>query len=354
MIYSISLQKFRSYKDSAFEFERGVNIIIGANGSGKTNLLEAVLVLAQGKSFRAKDHELIQLNKPWARLDGHFADQTRVVKLVRQDKAFEKSYQINQQPFKRLSLDKTLPVFLFEPNHLQLIPRGPEFRRQYFDDVLERSQAGFKALASSYRRVLAQRNALLKQHPAQAKKQLFAWDVRLSELGSQIASARQQLADKINKDISKIYSQIAGRRSRAEIIYSTPLRVDNYSSQLLKKLESAQDQDFSYGFTSHGPHREDFVLNLNSQLAQASASRGENRSLLVALKIIELHILEKSREQKPIFLLDDVFSELDGSRRRHLVDFLKDYQTIITTTDADAVVNYFSKTNRLISLSSNR
>ncbi|HSX17884.1 MAG TPA: DNA replication and repair protein RecF [Candidatus Saccharimonadales bacterium] len=350
MIDSIRLQHFRSYSDASFEFDGGVNIVIGPNASGKTNLLEAILVLASGKSFRAKDSDLIQFTELWARLDGFFGSQARTIKLIKEDDKALKTFYIEDKAFKRLNLEKTEPTVLFEPNHLQLITRGPEFRRQYFDDILERTQIGFKSLSASYRRALSQRNALLKQSPGQAKKQLFAWNIRLSELGAQIANARQELIDGINKSISKNYSQIASKRTKVELIYDTPFGVDNYSTKLLSKLESSNSADFNRGFTGFGPHREDFVLKLNKKQAALAASRGETRSLLIALKIFELGLIEKVRGAKPVFLLDDVFSELDGARRRHLVEHLKNYQTIITTTDADAVVEYFSQNHNLISL----
>jgi len=251
----------------------------------------------------------------------------------------------------RLSLDKTIPTVLFEPNHLQLIPRGPDFRRDYFDDILERTHAGYKTLSVNYRRALAQRNALLKQSPSYAKKQLFAWNIRLSELGAQIAQKRQQIVDDINKTIGKNYSKIANKRSKVELVYDSPFDMQSYSSRLLTKLEASSATDFDRGFTVYGPHREDFMFYLNKQPAQSVASRGEIRSLLIALKIFELGLLEKTRGSKPIFLLDDVFSELDGARRHHLVDHLKGHQTIITTTDADSVLEHFSDNHCLISLS---
>ncbi len=376
MIDSIQLQNFRSYKDESFEFDPGVNIVIGPNASGKTNLLEAILILDSGKSFRAKDQDLIHFGKSWARLDGFFGSSHRVLKLNKDrhpgldpgsrpdsglpagrqgfrgndEMRLTKTFEIDNNSFKRLSLERTVPAVLFEPNHLQLITREPDFRRAYFDDILERSLPAYKNLAASYRRALAQRNALLKQTPAVAKKQLFAWNIRLSELGSQIASARHELVNDINKSLSRSYSKIAKKRTKVELNYETPFDTGNYSSRLLAKLEAGMQADFQRGFTAYGPHREDFALYLKGQPAQATASRGEIRSLLIALKIFELSLVEKARAAKPIFLLDDVFSELDGARRHHLVDYLKTYQTIITTTDADAVLEYFSSGHRLISL----
>ena len=129
MISAIRLQNFRSYKDDSFEFEPGVNIVVGPNASGKTNLLEAVLVLARGSSYRARDSELIKFDQPWARLDGNFEKNTRVVKLEPPNKTFI----LDDKTYRRLNLDKTLPVVLFEPNHLQLMTRGPDQRRDYFD-----------------------------------------------------------------------------------------------------------------------------------------------------------------------------------------------------------------------------
>jgi DNA replication and repair protein RecF len=228
--------------------------------------------------------------------------------------------------------------------------RGPDQRREYFDDLLERTLPAYKSLLSSYKRTLAQRNALLKHGRRQATQQLFAWNIRLSEQGSRIAGARQKLADEINETLAKTYSQIAKHKSKVEISYDAQFPIGNYASRLLSKLEASTGLDFDRGFTAHGPHREDFTFYLNGQPAAQTASRGESRSLLLALKIFELGLIEKARGRKPIFLLDDVFSELDGARRRALVARLKKHQTIITTTDAEAVLEYFSENHQLIPL----
>ncbi len=322
--------------------------MVGPNASGKTNLLEAVLVLARGSSYKARDVELVKFGKPWARLDGFFGSSTRSLKLKIIGETIDKSFILDDKPFKRLSLERTVPVVLFEPNHLQLITRGPRQRREYIDDLLQRTEPGFKSLAGNYSRALAQRNALLKQNPAQARSQLFAWNVRLSELGGKIVSYRLGLIEKINKKLSRTYSGIAHQKSVVSIGYDSPLPLDNYTTKLLSKLESSAASDFGRGFTAYGPHREDILFYLNKQPIAASASRGETRSLLLALKIYELDLLEKNRGQKPIFLLDDVFSELDGARRRALVEYLKNHQTIITTTDADAVVKHFLKGYKVV------
>lgn len=343
------LQKFRSYKDSSFEFDPGVNIVIGPNASGKTNLLEAILVLASGSSFRARDIELVKHREPWARLDGWFGQDNRTVKIVVENERATKTFELNGKPYKRLSLERTVPAVLFEPNHLQLLIRGPDQRRDYFDGILERTEPGYKSLLGQYRRTLAQRNSLLKQAPDRGQSQMFAWNIRLSELGGKIAAARQQLADNMNKELGKTYSRIAGKRSAVKLAYEAGFQIDRYTSAMLKKLEASTRLDYQRGFTAYGPHREDLVFHLNRRPAAAAASRGETRSLLIALKVYELKLVEKMRGAKPVLLLDDVFSELDGSRRHHLVDYLKDYQTIITTTDADSVMQHFADEKKLLS-----
>ncbi len=350
MISNIRLQHFRSYSDESFEFDPGVNIIVGPNGSGKTNLLEAALVLCSGGSYRVSDDDLLGFDQDWARLDGVFDKHVRILKIVLAGGKSTKSYQLDGKTYKRLSLERTVPAVLFEPNHLQLVSRGPQQRRDYFDDILQRTVPGFKSLRASYRRTLAQRNSLLKQGAALGAKQLFAWNIRLSQLGSQIVSARLNLLSDINAAIPQTYSQISGKTSLVRLDYETPINTANYSTRLLSKLEASAAADFARGFTAYGPHREDIIIYLGDQIAALSASRGETRSLLLALKIFELKLLESVRGQKPIFLLDDVFSELDGKRRKHLLRHLKGYQAIITTTDAEAVVEYFSDKHRLIAL----
>jgi DNA replication and repair protein RecF len=350
MISNIRMQNFRSYTDESFEFEPGVNIIVGPNASGKTNLLEAVLVLARGNSYRAKDFELVQFDKPWSRLDSFFEKQNRVLKIEEKNAKAEKTYEIDGKTYKRLGFERSIPAVYFEPNHLQFITRGPEQRRDFIDDLLERSEVGFRGLAADYRRALAQRNSLLKHDASFAKAQLFAWNLRLSELGTKIANSRAGLIAEINKDIGKTYSKISRKKSKVEMFYDLQFPIEQYASKLLNKLEASTTVDLERGFTAYGPHREDIIFYLNEQPINQTASRGETRSIVLALKIFELELIKRARGQSPIFLLDDVFSELDGARRQSLVGYLKDYQTIITTTDADAIIEHFADSNKIIAL----
>jgi DNA replication and repair protein RecF len=338
MISHISLRQFRSYIEAQFEFSDGVNIVVGPNASGKTNLLEAVLVLATGRSFRAKDIELVHHEKPWARLDAKLESSTRVVK-IEDDK---KSFVIDEQPLIRLSLQRSIPVVLFEPNHLLLFHGSPELRRTFLDNLIEQTTPGYSATLRHYKRVLAQRNALLKKNPPGLTEQLFVWNIRLGELGGQIASERRKLLASMQEALSELYGRLSGKQTVVDIHYQSNIPLNNYETALLHKLESSIELDIQRGFTAAGPHRDDIAATINGQPVATAASRGETRTLVLALKIIELDLLELARQQKPILLLDDVFSELDTKRRQALTGHVSNHQTFITTTDADSFAGHFA------------
>jgi len=343
MITNLRLQQFRSYADASFEFGPGVNIIVGPNGSGKTNLLEAVLVLARGSSYRVNDVDLLRFDTNWFRLDARLGaeDNLRTAKFVTVPRQ-TKTYEIDGKNYQRLSMQHMLPVVLFEPNHLQLLHGTPQMRRDYLDDILEQTSAGFASFRRNYRRILAQRNALLKRAQWPTSQELFPWNLRLSELGAIITRARAELCDQLAQKLHETYAEISQAKTAVTIAYQPKFPLENYESQLLSKLEIHLHEDIVRGFTAYGPHREDFVVTFDGRAADEYASRGETRTVLLALKIIELQLLEMVRQQTPLLLLDDVFSELDGVRRRALTGFLQRYQTFLTTTDADVVVKHFT------------
>lgn len=350
MITDLRLQNFRSYEDASFELSPGVNIIVGPNASGKTNLLEAVLVLARGGSYRARDTELVRFDAPWARLDSHSAASgQRTVKIL-SDPTPSKEYEIDGKKYKRLSLQHSLPVVLFEPTHLQLFAGGPERRRDHLDDLLEQTTPGYGVLRRQYKRTLAQRNNLLKQTAHPDETRFFPWNVRLSQLAGQIVRARHDLAERVSSEITDLYKELSKTNTCVTVEYGARWPVDSYESRFLSRLEHSLGDDKLRGFTSAGPHREDLVVLFDGHPAQEVASRGEIRTAVLALKIIELRLIEAARNQTPLLLLDDVFSELDGARRHALTDYLSDYQTFITTTDADLVVQSFTARCNVIAL----
>jgi DNA replication and repair protein RecF len=348
MITDLRLQHFRSYKDASFELSPGVNIIVGPNASGKTNLLEALLVLGRGNSYRAKDVEIVQFNKPWARLDAHIDDNVVRTLKINTEPKINKTYEIEGKTYKRLGHSHSLPVVLFEPNHLQLLAGSPERRREYLDDLLEQTIAGYGTTRRHYKRALTQRNALLKR--ASGQEHIFPWDVRLSQLAGQIVRARGQMVVQLDSELSPLYKQLSGTKTKLAAEYASQWSPNAYESNLLKKLESSLELDKARGFTGSGPHREDLVVLFDGHPAQEAASRGEVRTAVLAFKILELRIVEAAREQTPFLLLDDVFSELDGKRRHALTDYLTRYQTFITTTDADVVLKHFTAKSNVIAL----
>lgn len=351
MLAEVRLKNFRSYRDDSFEFGPGVNIIVGPNASGKTNLLEAILVISNGSSYRVKDAELLAFETDWTRLDAKLIEGgERTVKLVQQP-TFTKSFELEGKQYKRLGLGQTLPVVLFEPNHLLMLSGGPERRRNYLDDVLEQTVVGYGTLRRQYKRTLAQRNSLLKRSSGDLKTQLFPWNVRLSQLAGQIVRARCELISKINQQLPTLYKNLSRSKVSVEVIYSAPWQPNNYETGLLKKLDSSVETDKLRGFTANGPHREDMLVLFDGHPAQETASRGESRTLVLALKIIEMQSIAEARGRTPLLLLDDVFSELDGARRHALTDYLQKYQVFITTTDADVVLQHFTDNCQIIPLS---
>lgn len=340
---SLHLKNFRSYNDASFELSEGVNIVVGPNASGKTNLLEALLVASRGSSFRATDRALIQHRKKIAKITAITSEShERSVKIsaVSDDKA-QKEFRINDVVQRRLSPQKQIPTTLFEPDHLRMVHGSPELRRDYLDGILGQLEIDYKTNLNRYKKALAQRNRLLKDERTHTADDVFVWDVQLSEYGARLHNARRALADTIDKEANNLYSSVSGKQSKLDIAYAPDIQTTDYASMLLKQLQSRFSVDRERGFTTRGPHREDLQFVLNGKDAYSAASRGETRTIVLVCKIMELQLLETRLERKPIILLDDVFSELDGARRLALTNYFQDHQAIITTTDADAIVKSF-------------
>ncbi len=334
MISTLRMKYFRSHKNVSFNFSEKTNIILGKNGSGKTNIIEAILVLATGKSYRAKDTYLIQNTSDTSLIEGFFDGKKRTITI---NTTQPKKITINNNTFSRMSFNNTIPVVLFEPDFMQIIARGPDTRRDYFDTILSKTTPNYQTKINTYKRIITQRNNLLKRQTF-SRDEMFVWNIKLSELATIITTERVNLLKSVNNQISSIYSKLADKKYDISINYQTKIQLDNYTNDLLKKLESNLDIDKDQGFTSFGPHRDDFLFKINKKDASTSASRGENRTILLALKIIESNLIKEVRQVKPILLLDDVFSELDEVRQAKLVDFFYDNQVIITTTNINPLM----------------
>jgi len=346
MISSLRVQNFRGFTDAQFEFEPGVNIIVGPNASGKTTILEGLLLAAGIGTFKGQDADLIRFESDWLRADATLEAGSRTVKLTRQaESRTSKEYLLDGVKRIRLSQHQLLPVVLFEPQDMNLLVGDPSGRRDFLDRILTSTQLGYTVLLKNYRRALAQRNRLLKQMAGQErdKGELFVWDLRLSELGGAVYLARKTLVDTIAEQFAEQYQLISGKKEAVQLSYESDIPAQDYTNGLLKRLSASYDKDVLRGFTGSGPHRDDILITLRTHDARMSASRGETRSLLLTLKLLELREVERVFGHKPLLLLDDVFSELDGHRRRSLASTIKDYQAFITTTDADIVVKEFAQ-----------
>ena len=218
------------------------------------------------------------------------------------------------------------------------------------DDLVEAVHPEYAPVRRSYKRCLAQRNRLLKTQPPNVRNQLFVWNIKLSELGSQVVENRKNILTSINAALPGLYGAISNGSNRANVSYVTNIDAKQYGSTLLHKLEQHTEFDLARGFTSYGPHRDDMGATINDYDIRDSASRGEVRSAVLALKVIELRLVESAYGAKAILLLDDVFSELDGTRRESLTRLITEHQTFITTTDADMVTKPLGGDRYLIDL----
>ena len=332
-VTTLSLTNFRSYKEQTLALDPVITLVVGPNATGKTNLLEGLFVLATTKSFRAKDAELVRHGQEFYRLTIDQDGTEMALSYQVSPTGTEKRARHDNTPKSLVDHLGSLRVVLFEPNDLLLINGAPERRRRYLDFILIQTTPRYTKTLSQYRRVLSQRNRLLSDWHG-ATNELFAWNLRLVELATEIHTARTQLISHINELVADCYHSIAGSAESLKLTYQGAAEGD-FGTNFLQLLEDNLNRDIAAGFTTSGPHRDDFIITFKGAPIATVASRGEMRTVVLALKMAELAYIERQTESRPMLLLDDVFSELDDSRRRFLLDTLGGYQSVITTTNAD-------------------
>ncbi|MCA9349285.1 DNA replication and repair protein RecF [Candidatus Saccharibacteria bacterium] len=346
LIRSIRLQNIRAHLDSSYEFEDGVNILVGPNACGKTTILEAIAYLSGLSVVRSRN--LYRHQTEWQRIDISYENQDRTLRV----KDEQKSFDVAGNKKKRLGREDIQPVVWFDPEELRLLRGSPQRRRDYFDSLLCRLEPKYQLALGRYKRSLVQRNNLLKKQNI-SHQDVFVWDLRLAENAEIINSSRQAFVDEINLQINPIYQTLANSSRELKLNYQSAPKTTNYSQALLKSLQQFTKRDQLLGYTTVGPHRDDFVFESAGSGFSAEASRGEIRTLMLALKTIEIEKLTSHYQTKPIILFDDVFSELDGSRRKAFTKTLSGHQTIITTTDADIVTKNIANGTNIIAVSIN-
>jgi len=346
ILKQIHLQNFRNYSSQEFSFSEGINLIVGPNTVGKTNLLEAIYLLSSRKSFRARlEEEVIQRDKEVARLKGQILSdgEKKILEIVltrgevNGSRVAKKKYLVNGIPRRMIDFLENFRVVYFGPQDLEIMVDSPSIRRSWLDLVLEQADKNYRRANLSYQKGLRQRNRLLEQIRDEGKPRssLFFWDRLLIENGQLITEKREEFLNFINEN-HDFFGQL-------EIHYLKSLISET-------RLAKYSQEEVAAGMTLVGPHRDDFEVWQNNQNLHTYGSRGEQRTAVFNLKLAELEFLSEQTGQRAMLLLDDIFSELDQQRRQSLLKVIPQQQTLVTTTDMGLVEKESLKKMKVIKL----
>lgn len=345
MLESISLQNFRSYENQEFSFEN-TTLIVGPNTSGKTNLIEAIFLLSNGKSFRTeKDTQMIQFRKSIGRVKGKVDDEELEVLLTNGEvngKSQLKKFLVNGVSKRRVDFAGHLLAVLFSPQDLDIIVDSPTLRRNFLDEVLEQVDRGYRIALISYTKALRQRNALLektREEGIRNEKQFEYWDNLIIENGNIITQKREEFIEFVNLEEKDIFDFIV-----------------NYDKSVISKQRLLQykDEEVLAGVTLVGPHRDDFSVSMFEKKETAIhdvknfGSRGQQRLTILQLKMLELMFIENRLIKRPVLILDDIFSELDEEHINLIFQELGKQQTIISTTHKEFIPKKLLKSMKII------
>lgn len=345
MLYSIELTNFKSHQAIRVDFEAQSTAIIGPNASGKTNLLEAIYYSFMGKPFYGRNSQLIYRGSDFSKIVTVFGSEKKIDlehRLKLNSPNLKRSVKLNNSPIPISQLVGTQQVVTFLPDDSQIITGSPSFRRNLLNSIAVQTSPTYKHAYSTFQKILNQRNRLLyaiKNNLPGSKDQLFVYNLQMAAPIEAILANRYELIEFFNKTLSLQYSLISGRDDKIHLEYLPTLPKDK--DDIVKTLEQNSNQDFKYGFTARGPHKDDMLIKLNNYNAREGLSRGENRSLALAIKLSEIEYMQSIGAQPPILLLDDVLSELDDSRQKKLLEAARKKQTIITTTSLNDNVDGF-------------
>lgn len=347
-VESVTLKNFRNYQDKTVHFKDGLNIIVGQNASGKTNLLESVYVAGIGRSPRTNKY------KDMIRWGSDYAYIKIILKKKYSTHTIE--YSIDNQDKKRIAIDGIplvklseilgiLNIVFFSPDEMKLVKESPVERRRFMDISLSQQNKNYFNALSKYNAVVAQRNKLLKEehNPQKIKEMLYGWDSQLASYGAVIISKRYEFIDKIKVFADKTHSLISDGKESLQLEYECDVPqndVETIKETFLKKLNDNFEKDLSLQYTSFGCHRDDIAIKINGIDARKFASQGQQRTVALSLKLAEIGFFESETGEKPVLLLDDVLSELDAGRRQKLTELSTSLQTLITCTDFDSKVNH--------------
>jgi len=355
---TLHLQQFRNYRDQTVGFTAPKTILLGDNAQGKSNLLEAVELLATLKSHRAmRDRELILEGVNNSRITAFLEREYTNLELVINFRfGSRRSVTINQQPIKRhLDFLGSLNAVQFSSLDLELVRGAPEKRRSWLDTILTQIEPIYAHILQQYNQVLRQRNALLKklQHApdlSSFSEELALWDAQLATTGSRVTRRRARVLERLAPLAQDWHTKISGRTEVLTLKYlpNVPIPEDNpekVQEAFLEKIQLRRIPEHRQGTSLVGSHRDDIEFLINQTTAKLYGSQGQQRTLVLALKLAELKLIEEVVGEAPLLLLDDVLAELDLHRQNQLLEAIQDrFQTLITTThlgsfDADWLHN---------------
>jgi len=336
------LQNFRNYKELSVSFDPHLNLILGKNAQGKTNLLESLFIMSLGRSFRtSKDTDMICFGEKFARA---------VSCVVSDDEENETSIEINYSDegkgikvndiklTRSIDLLENVYIVVFFPDDLRIIKEGPENRRKFLDRELCQMKPVYFSDLANYKKILKERNTLLKNRCND--QNLFAvYDEALADYGIRIADERRRFTQRINSISSEIHHIISDHQENLVISYETDI-ADKGSSEERKnlfaeKLKKGFEHDLYLGHTCYGPHKDDLKIEVNGIDMRQFGSQGQQRTAALSMKLAETGLIKEETGCKPVLLLDDVLSELDRTRQRFLVESMKDVQMFISATEID-------------------
>lgn len=343
---SLSLTDYRNIGTAQLLPHEGVNVIYGNNAQGKTNLIEAIFLLTGQKTFRlAKESDLIRFGCNNAKIEAKFWCGGREQEIVLQ-LGGKKTAELNEVPVQPSELTGRFYAVVFSPTELALIKDGPAQRRAFLDSAISQVMPRYVKTLNSMNKALYQRNSLLSdiRKVSGLEDTLDAWDNSFAKLTYSIINARKRYINRLAPHAEKVYEGISSQSEKMSISYSCSidgLQEELSSTQgeqaVLSALRSCRAEDIKNGYTTIGAHRDDLEVTLNGISARSYGSQGQQRSCALTLKLAECHVIEEVCGEMPILLLDDVFSELDKSRRDYFLRGLKDCQVFITCCDKSGI-----------------
>lgn len=349
-IKELQINNFRNYNNLKIQFENDVNVFVGDNAQGKTNLLEAIYFIALGKSLRnfIKD-DLIKWDKQHFYVKGTIIEKdiksTIEVGYNRENKKIIKINGIEKRNFSDLL--GIFNVVIFSPEDLHLIKGTPSLRRNFIDQEISQLFPYYAKILNQYNKGIISRNKLLKTNKINLQKTIELFDIQLAKLAAEIIKKRLEILEKIKILSSLVHRKLTFNQEDLQIIYHSFLRENELQKlskkeiekKLFVKYKEALESDLETKTTSLGPHRDDLLFFVNDKNVKKFGSQGQQRTTILSLKLAELELFMSQKGSYPVLLLDDVLSELDEKRRNYLINNIKNkVQTFITTTDQDEMI----------------